>query len=297
MQLSVCDRKYRPSGSVADWPRRSPARPRGNRERNRKLLTLRWREPDLNFGSTRQWPPLRPSNFVYLPETACVLPGGALCGGTEGSNRRLFPIRSSERGSAIEAPITMRRGDLAASCGSTARGGPPALLLLAAALSPPTAVAHRTPQPVLTEVFAYDPAGPSQLLGKWLISGQLDSKLQPLRVGVVEGRIGKMVGRVTVRDGDGLDGANEAMLQARHYICVRASTSARPASLGDGSPPRAASGDNLGTGSQFPPPRRQRPVGYAVDLAAPRHQRRRALRRRPSAPKVRRAVGRPEAGG
>src|SRR5215471_3478064 len=42
---------------------------------------------------------------------------------------------------------------------------------------------------------------------------------QPLRVGVVEDRIGKMVGRVTVQEGDGLDGANEAMLQARHYIC------------------------------------------------------------------------------
>jgi hypothetical protein len=98
----------------------------------------------------------------------------------------------------------MRRGDLAASCGSSARRGPPALLLLAAALSPPTAVAQRTPQPVFTEVFAYDPAEPSQLLEKWLISGQLDSKLQPLRVGVVEDRVGKMVGRVTVQDGDGL---------------------------------------------------------------------------------------------
>ena len=69
------------------------------------------------------------------------------------------------------------------------------------------------------ELFAYDPAEPSQLLGKWRISGQLASKLQPLRVGVVEDPIGKTVGRVTVQDGDGLDGANEAMLQARHYIC------------------------------------------------------------------------------
>jgi hypothetical protein len=43
--------------------------------------------------------------------------------------------------------------------------------------------------------------------------------LQPLRVGVVEDRIGKTVGRVTVQEGDGLDGANEAMLQAQHYIC------------------------------------------------------------------------------
>jgi hypothetical protein len=49
-------------------------------------------------------------------------------------------------------------------------------------------VAQRTPQPVFTELFAYDPAAPSQLLGKWLISSQLDSKLQPLRVGVVDPR-------------------------------------------------------------------------------------------------------------
>src|SRR5207248_9122181 len=47
----------------------------------------------------------------------------------------------------------------------------------------------------------------------------LDSKLQPLRVGVVEDPIGKTVGRITVQEGDGLAGANEAMLQARHYIC------------------------------------------------------------------------------
>src|ERR1700730_16519309 len=93
-----------------------------------------------------------------------------------------------------------------------------ALLLLAAALSPPTAVAQRTPQPVFTELFTYDPAAPSQLLGKWLISSQLDTKLQPLRVGVVEDSSGVPVGRVTVQEGDGLEGASEAMLQARHYI-------------------------------------------------------------------------------
>jgi hypothetical protein len=92
------------------------------------------------------------------------------------------------------------------------------LLLLAAALSLPTAAAQRTPRPIFTELFTYDPAAQSQLLGKWLISSQLESK-QPLRVGVVEDRIGKTVGRVTVQEGDGLAGANEAMLQTRHYIC------------------------------------------------------------------------------
>jgi hypothetical protein len=80
-------------------------------------------------------------------------------------------------------------------------------------------VAQRTPQPVFTEPFTYDPAAPSQLLGKWLISSQLDTKLQPLRVGVVEDSSGVPVGRVTVQEGDGLEGASEAMLQARHYIC------------------------------------------------------------------------------
>ena len=91
-----------------------------------------------------------------------------------------------------------------------------ALLLLAALAM---AVAQQTPQPVFTELFTYDPTAPSQLLGKWLISSQLDSKLQPLRVGVVDDRIGKTVGRVTVQEGDVLDGASEAMLQASRYVC------------------------------------------------------------------------------
>jgi hypothetical protein len=38
--------------------------------------------------------------------------------------------------------------------------------------------AQRTPQPVFTEHFAYDPAAPSQLLGKWRISPQLHRELQ-----------------------------------------------------------------------------------------------------------------------
>jgi len=94
-----------------------------------------------------------------------------------------------------------------------------AALMFLAALVPWTSVAQRTPQPVFTELFAYDPAEPSQLLGKWRISSQLDSRLQPLRVGVVEDSIGKTVGRVTVQEGDGIDGATQAMLQARRYVC------------------------------------------------------------------------------
>jgi hypothetical protein len=126
--------------------------------------------------------------------------------------------------SAIEALIMVRTGNVAASRGS----GPglrdrrlAALLLLAAALSPATAVAQRTPQPIFTELFAYGPTEPSQLLGKWRISSQLESKLRPLRVGVVADPIGKTVGRVTVQEGDGLDGASEATLQTRRYVCDR----------------------------------------------------------------------------
>ena len=88
-----------------------------------------------------------------------------------------------------------------------------AALLLLSALVPATAVAQRVPQPIFTELFAYDPTEPSQLLGKWRISTQLDRKLRPLRVGVVADPISKTIGRVTVQEGDGLDGASEAMLR------------------------------------------------------------------------------------
>jgi hypothetical protein len=132
----------------------------------------------------------------------------------------LFPL-PSRRGPEIEAPIMAQTSNVAAS-----RGSNPGLhvrrlaaLLLLAGLAPATAVAQRMPQPVFTELFAYDPTEPSQLLRKWRISSQLDSKLQPLRVGVVEDPSGKTVGRVTVQEGDGLEDASKAMLQARRYVC------------------------------------------------------------------------------
>src|SRR5580693_3245586 len=125
-------------------------------------------------------------------------------------------------GAAIEAPIMPPRCNVKAFRGSSpgldAKRGLAALLLFAA-LSSATAVGQWTQQPVFTELFAYNPAAPSQLLGKWRISSQLDSKLQPLRVGVVEDPLGKTVGRITVQEGDGLRGANEAMLEAKHYVC------------------------------------------------------------------------------
>src|SRR5690242_18857171 len=93
-------------------------------------------------------------------------------------------------------------------------------LLLLAVLVPATAVvAQQAPQQVFSEFFAYDPASPSQLLGQWRISNQLDRKLQPLRVGVVEDPSGKTVGRVSVQEGDGLEDASQVMLQAKPYVC------------------------------------------------------------------------------
>src|SRR5215469_11973909 len=116
----------------------------------------------------------------------------------------------------------IRMSNVAASRGSSpgcaTRGGAAALLFFVL-LAPMTAMAQQAPQPIFTELFAYDPAVPSQLLGKWRISSQLDSKLQLLRVGVVEDPIGKTVGRVTVQEGDGLEGASDAMRQARRYVC------------------------------------------------------------------------------
>jgi hypothetical protein len=123
--------------------------------------------------------------------------------------------------SAIEAPMMVRTHNVAGSPGSSLgfHTRHLAALLLLAALAPPTALAQPTPQPIFTELFAYDPAEPSQLLRKWRISSQLDSKLRPLRVGVVADPAGKTVGRVTVREGDGLAGATQAMLQTKRYVC------------------------------------------------------------------------------
>lgn len=119
----------------------------------------------------------------------------------------------------------VRTGDDAAARGSRRRLG--AAMLLLAALASPAAVAQAPPQPVFTELFAYDPAEPSQLLERWLISSQLDAALQPLRVGVVRDPVGKTVARITVQEGDGLDGATEAMLQAKRYVCDSTGSRAR----------------------------------------------------------------------
>lgn len=82
------------------------------------------------------------------------------------------------------------------------------------------------PQPVFVENFAYDPAEPSQLLGKWRISNGLDPSVRDLRIGVVLDSSGKLVGRITVQQGDALDGASEAARLARRYVCDAAGSRA-----------------------------------------------------------------------
>lgn len=81
---------------------------------------------------------------------------------------RILAVRLAVRGS-----FHVPRVNLAAPWGSIpgpyARRGSAALLLLATAISPLAAMAQQLPPPVFTELFAYDPAAPSQLLGKWLI--------------------------------------------------------------------------------------------------------------------------------
>src|SRR6202035_4179837 len=80
-----------------------------------------------------------------------------------------------ERGSEIEAPIMLRSGNVAASRGSRPGRDAVALLLLSG-FAPTTVVGQRAPQPVFTELFAYDPAVPSQLLGKWLGSQPMPAR-------------------------------------------------------------------------------------------------------------------------
>src|ERR1700732_15076 len=90
-----------------------------------------------------------------------------------------------------------------------------------AALAPGVSLAQggaAPPPPIFVENFAYDPGEPSALLEKWLISSRLDPGVRALRIGVVADPVGKMVGRVTVQEGDALDDATEAMRLARRHV-------------------------------------------------------------------------------
>ena len=75
------------------------------------------------------------------------------------------------------------------------------------------------PEPAFVESFAYDPANPAEIEGKWRISSQLAPELRAVRVGIAADPIGHTVGRITVQEGDALDGAAEAMKTAKRYVC------------------------------------------------------------------------------
>ena len=60
------------------------------------------------------------------------------------------------------------------------------------------------PEPIFVETFPYTSA--EQIQEKWLISGLLAPELRAVRVGVAQDPSGHTVGRITVQEGDALDG-------------------------------------------------------------------------------------------
>ena len=79
------------------------------------------------------------------------------------------------------------------------------------------AQAPKPPDPVFVETFPY--TSPAQIEEKWLISTLLAPELRAVRVGLAKDPLGQSVGRITVQEGDALDGATEAMKEARRYVC------------------------------------------------------------------------------
>jgi hypothetical protein len=71
------------------------------------------------------------------------------------------------------------------------------------------------PQPVFREDFAYAPG--LLPLDKWVIPPNRDRS----RLTIVSDPTGRTVLRVTVQEGDVLDGATDAMRQAKSYVCDR----------------------------------------------------------------------------
>ena len=79
------------------------------------------------------------------------------------------------------------------------------------------AQSSKPPDPIFVETFPY--TSPSQIEGKWLISSLLAPELRAVRVGLALDAIGHTVGRITVQEGDALDGATDAMKQDKRYVC------------------------------------------------------------------------------
>jgi hypothetical protein len=87
-------------------------------------------------------------------------------------------------------------------------------------------IAASLPEPIFIEDFAVDPAAPARWRERWIISSRLAPELRPLRVGIVADPVGKTVGRVTVEEGDALEGASETVRAARGYVCDTAGSRA-----------------------------------------------------------------------
>ena len=75
------------------------------------------------------------------------------------------------------------------------------------------------PQPVFIENFAEEAGAPFPALGKWTVSALLDRKVRAARIGLAADPIGRTVGRITVEEGDALDGASDEARLARRYVC------------------------------------------------------------------------------
>ena len=89
------------------------------------------------------------------------------------------------------------------------------LLLFVAVAAPALA---GPPQPVFREDFAYAPG--LLPLDKWVMPPDRDrSRLAIVSDPLDKDRGGKTVLRVTIREGDVLDGATDAMRRAKAYVC------------------------------------------------------------------------------
>jgi len=87
----------------------------------------------------------------------------------------------------------------------------------------------RAQQPIFAENFAYPPGDLTALLKIWRISAMLDRAVWADRISIVTDPDSGAILRVSVHEGDTLDGATEAMLAAKRYVCE--STGSRAAQM------------------------------------------------------------------
>jgi hypothetical protein len=86
-------------------------------------------------------------------------------------------------------------------------------------LTGPAHASDRPAIPVFAETFAYDPATGGDFLRRWSLTRSLDNAIGALRASIVADSNGKTVARIIVRSQEALEEADEATIQARHYVC------------------------------------------------------------------------------